>query len=70
MLDIVAIAITITGVIFNFFKNPMSWVCWMIANTLWIKYFWATDENIIYMWMIFFILNCIGLYKWLRGEPK
>ncbi len=70
MLDIVAIAITITGVIFNFFKNPMSWVCWMVAN-VWIIYFYGTDEKIIYMWMIFFILNCIGLYKWLKkGEPK
>jgi nicotinamide riboside transporter PnuC len=65
MIDWVAAALSIAGIVMNAHKNPWCWPVWIASNVVWVSYAAVVGEwAVLATFTAFFAGNVYGWYRW------
>ena len=64
-MDIIALFLSVIGIVLNAKKIIWCWLVWIISNIFWIVYMIGRDEiSSVILWIVFTIFNIYGWYEW------
>jgi len=68
-MDIIALILSVIGIILNAKKIIWCWLVWIISNMFWIIYMINRDEiSSVILWIVFTIFNIYGWYEWKKNK--
>ena len=68
-MDIIALILSVIGIILNAKKIIWCWLVWIISNIFWIIYMINRDEiSSVILWIVFTIFNIYGWYEWKKNK--